>query len=539
MTPSRLMEYDMKLGLWLAASSFVMFGSLNLAHADSSIRVIAYEGQQVPGAPAGVGFGHAPGASVATFPYTPIFGNNGDISFLGHGFDLATNADFGGLFRSTATPGGWTLASPYGATMTAPDGNTYSQVLRLGRAGAAFVDLHNTSSGGLSGYFTVDPNVSVYLPGTSLPVPGSSPATTQTPLRDRSSNRAGDAFFVSWYLNTVPTNTLGYFFRDSGGVHLIQGNVPLTGLGKYRSAVTDDGRFVLQDGSTIRAGTPAQNQTIFGGTVGVPGFPANTQAGIVLPDLIRTASLPVSSHGSTAFVASVTPPSQSSVNVLFAGPFSSLAPVGKQGQQAPGLPAGVLYNKFGPNSTVSSGIAFSLDALVSDAGHITYRAGLSGTGVTSSNSVGVFAGLISAPTLIARIGDASPGGAGLYFKDIAPYSINDSGQVLLWAILADSTSATVGSSLLLFTPGGSLQTALSTGDIATLAPGDTRIIAGIFPANPEYTQNSTLSADGRMAVGVEFSDGTEALLVVQVPAPASNILLLGITAMRCRRQSRV
>ncbi|MBA3485526.1 MAG: PEP-CTERM sorting domain-containing protein [Pirellulales bacterium] len=66
------------------------------------------------------------------------------------------------------------------------------------------------------------------------------------------------------------------------------------------------------------------------------------------------------------------------------------------GQPAPDLPAGVIYADFSSPH-------------ISDAGQTMYRAILSGDGVTTTNSVAIYADKDPAPRLLARSGDAAPG----------------------------------------------------------------------------------------------------------------------------------
>ena len=94
--------------------------------------------------------------------------------------------------------------------------------------------------------------------------------------------------------------------------------------------------------------------------------------------------------------------------VLYAGPLAAPQPLAREGDAAPGTPAGVSYSGF-----------FSTTAALNDAGQAAYVAFLTGSGVTPANGGALYAGPLAAPQLVARTGDAAPGTpAGVNYSDL-------------------------------------------------------------------------------------------------------------------------
>ena len=221
--------------------------------------------------------------------------------------------------------------------------------------------------------------------------------------------------------------------------------------------------------------------------VALPGRPApGAPAGVTYSDFPGVPILGGAGHiGFGAFLAGpgVTPPTSSAV---FAGPITSPALVARQGSAPPGAGAGVTYLSFGtpslgddgnvgfvadfagPGITESNGSAIyaglaGAPAIIarrgsaapgtpagttyssvshpflSDAGHVTYAAAVTGAGVNDSNNEVIYAGPVGAPALVAREGSVAPGlGAGVNYGLLFAPSINDSGHVGYNAVLTGS-----------------------------------------------------------------------------------------------------
>jgi hypothetical protein len=96
----------------------------------------------------------------------------------------------------------------------------------------------------------------------------------------------------------------------------------------------------------------------------------------------------------------------------------SLSLVGREGFAAPGTAPGVLFNNI-------SAPAFN------DAGQVAFQSSLEGTGVTNTNSTGIWSGAPGALSLVARTGSAAPGApAGAVFTDLGfgVMLLNNAGQ---------------------------------------------------------------------------------------------------------------
>jgi len=94
-------------------------------------------------------------------------------------------------------------------------------------------------------------------------------------------------------------------------------------------------------------------------------------------------------------------------------------------------------------SDVGAGVNFSsiMDPVFNGSGQAAFSAMLTGTGVGSTNNQGIWAESGVTLGLVARTGDAAPGGGGAVFSFISPPTFNDAGQTAFFASL---TGAGVG-----------------------------------------------------------------------------------------------
>jgi hypothetical protein len=139
--------------------------------------------------------------------------------------------------------------------------------------------------------------------------------------------------------------------------------------------------------------------------------------------------------GQTAFYGSLT---DGSIGIWSEG-FSGLSLVARSGVQAPGTPDGVILS-------FSTGLdPFHLDwPKLNDAGQTAFVGGLTGAGVTPTNNWGVWSNGAGTLELVARAGDQAPDvPSGMVFgvSNFSPLttfvaSLNDAGQITLWANLA-------------------------------------------------------------------------------------------------------
>ncbi len=126
-------------------------------------------------------------------------------------------------------------------------------------------------------------------------------------------------------------------------------------------------------------------------------------------------------------------------SAIFAGSIASPQLVARTGGAAPGTPAGVSYTNFFASQFIPA---------LSDAGHIIYAADLSVSGNGSVSPDAIFAGSLAAPQLVVRESTVAPGGPpGATYVTFGIAAINDAGQVADNALLSASRSAVFAGSL--------------------------------------------------------------------------------------------
>jgi hypothetical protein len=107
------------------------------------------------------------------------------------------------------------------------------------------------------------------------------------------------------------------------------------------------------------------------------------------------------------------------------GPLSLLA---REGNPAPGLPAGVTFR----GATLLSPFY-----KVNRAGEVTFTAFFEGSGIDGTNDTAILTGIPGNLTVTARAGDPAPGaGAGINFGGFAELSLNDAGEQFFYSGLA-------------------------------------------------------------------------------------------------------
>lgn len=123
--------------------------------------------------------------------------------------------------------------------------------------------------------------------------------------------------------------------------------------------------------------------------------------------------------GKAAFATPLTGPGVTSGNnlALWSGAPGSVALLARKGSPAPGTDAGVNFSSLG-------------DPTINAAGQSTFRGGLAGPGVTNTNANGLWTGAPGSVAVLVRAGSPAPGTpAGVNFRDFgASPSINAAGE---------------------------------------------------------------------------------------------------------------
>ncbi len=180
----------------------------------------------------------------------------------------------------------------------------------------------------------------------------------------------------------------------------------------------------------------------------------------------------------------------------------------RRGSPAPGTSSGVHFD------------AFSLSSwpVLNDAGQTAFRGNLTGAGVTSTNNRGIWVEDADTLELVARTGDPAPGTAvGVRFSDLALPTLNSAGQT---AFRANLTGTGVFSSnnlgIWATDQRGALQLIARTGAQLEVTPGVFRTLSDV--AFVGITGNSDGRASGFNNLGqlvfwARFTDGSQGVFV--------------------------
>lgn len=175
--------------------------------------------------------------------------------------------------------------------------------------------------------------------------------------------------------------------------------------------------------------TDANDDAIYAGPYAAPQLVA--RAGDAAPGTAagvnyRAFDSPaLNDSGQAAYRAFLTGSGVTTANewAIYGGPLAAPQLVAREGDAAPGTPAGVHYAFFDP-------------PVLNDVGQAAYFADLAGSGVTFANNEAIYGGPLAAPQLVARTGNAAPGTMlGVNYSFLDPPALNDLGQIAYGASL--------------------------------------------------------------------------------------------------------
>jgi len=136
----------------------------------------------------------------------------------------------------------------------------------------------------------------------------------------------------------------------------------------------------------------------------------------------------------------------------------------------PGTPAGVVYSHL-------SGVKVAIN----NQDEMVFRAGLRGSSVTASNDVGIWAGTRDSLAFVTRTGNSAAGAPGAAFSFFAEHQINDAGDIAFRASLTGSGVVSSNNLGIWATRQGTLSLVARKGDSYQVVPGLIRTVTELKP----------------------------------------------------------
>lgn len=217
------------------------------------------------------------------------------------------------------------------------------------------------------------------------------------------------------------------------------------------------------------------------------------------------------------------------------------APVAREGDIAPGFGSNFKFTAFRS--------ADSYDPIINSNGDVSFVADVTGPGITAQNDSGLWAQRNGLLTLLAREGDQAPGTpTGTLFSestfgDFFP-QMNSLGQLVFKASLAGPGVSTANDQgLWALLEDGSVHLLVREGDTLEIRPGVFRtlgpnafVVRG--PSGGQDGRPRTLSDAGEFVLRATFTTGEQAILVLDIPEPASAcMLMIAMAASVCRKRT--
>ncbi|MFG0326129.1 MAG: choice-of-anchor tandem repeat NxxGxxAF-containing protein [Phycisphaerales bacterium JB037] len=479
-----------------------------------SVRVVALSGQPVPGTPPGVTFQFfgLPGPAFKA----PLIGDSGAVAFLatlqgpgvGPDNNIALVAYRNNALELVARTGDQAPGAPAGYRFHELDPNQgesikmndWGRTVFLARlrdpAGTRRDDLTvwTEGQGSLAPFRFLSPDMPEFFYEIEHPV----------------INDPGTIAFHGIIRQPPGSPAIGGLFTDAGGIP-----TRVTNLFGTVAGINDDGD-VLGTGASgvLLASDDDLTKLVYAG-LPVPGAPPDSH--------IRSSGGNLRlSEKSFAFIGTMEGPhiTPDSDRGVMAGPLGNFSLRAREGQPAPGTPDGVSLRLFRDGTG-------DPDVLnVNASGHVAFIDRLEGPGVNSSNATGIWTDLAGSLSLVAREGDPAPGTergtiiSTIYINFVEyTLAINDRGQGIFGAGVENPNSQIVNArTLWWFDATGNFRVLLRDGDVIDTNPDPaSTTLRTIGLLNPN---GASLNEQGQVAVRVFFTDGTDAILIAQIPCPA-------------------
>jgi hypothetical protein len=261
-------------------------------------------------------------------------------------------------------------------------------------------------------------------------------------------------------------------------------------------------------------GTSTSLIPVLNGSTDIAGMPANTH----LNSTTYSATFPwpcasVAPDGRIAAIVQVSGPSAPLQGALIAGNAAGVQVVVHDKAALPGLAPGIV---------VRLGNTVANEVLTARNGVIAFQVYVATAAATNLTTQAILAGTPGTFHAIAQTGDPLPGATGVTFGSVGLAGINAFQDVLVDAFLTGTgVNSTNNRALIAFTPDLGAVRILRTGDPLTLAPGDTRTVAGITDSGGVSTfRNSQINDSRQITAVVSFTDNSEAVLRLTLAAPA-------------------
>ena len=278
-----------------------------------------------------------------------------------------------------------------------------------------------------------------------------------------------------------------------------------------------------------------------------PGAPPDT-----ILRLSRGSFPAIDGVGRLAFVGqlrTVNPPAILGGAVFGPGLTGEVSLLAQAGQLAPGTHDAARFETF------PQALDFERNPVTNIWGETAFQAQLQWAdgSVTLRNDRGIWIlDRHGALRLVVREGDPVPGRPGIEFARLVNFFVNARGEVVFLAQLADPsldplTRLSLDSGIFYSDGPGRLAAVVQEGDAIEVAPGDTRIIGDLYDSQAATSTNpygfsfleESLNERGQLVFRTLLADGTEALVLAQIPEPSTGLLVLsGLMAFGARRRGR-
>jgi hypothetical protein len=537
--------------LFAGGSTALAVGSLPVG-----LRTVALSGATAPGAGSGVTYRTLYDADDQT-TQTPVVNASGQVAFVPqlstfltiqpgvNRYDTAVYSEGSGSLSLIAL----TRTHPPGTASNVRYGDVGSVVLNDNGA-VAYVAALTTSSGSDSGIFSNRSGTTSLVLRSNTQAIGYPSGVKYSSLFGPAFNNSGTIAFGTYpTVVSSPSNPAGAFYTDLGGSSfqlIARSGDPAPGIPGTNWGTMGPQLLLNNAGDMVFAAGVGDT-----GTWGIWSKKSGAPVTLVIHDGDPAPGLPglncpsygywsIGGADNVLLGGQLAGPGVTTDNdeAMFDGATGNLGLAVREGQQAFGLPAGVVFGDLTP--TVTPLGAF-LAGRTNAKGDVLFRAQLRGNGVIDSqNDSGLWTGIAASGFhVVARRGTslgASPGGTTDVIQDTA---LSDLGQL---AYLAGFNSPLGYYKAIMATDmAGNLVEIARTGQLVDVdnGPGvDLRTINSFFDYQNFYNGDENLiniGPSGHIVFSAQFTDGSNAILVssaVAVPEPPAVAICALIVAAR-------